>query len=239
MTGNETELVRRAKAGDMSASEQLVRQHEGYLRMAAVRWCGRSNRYEVDDCFQQAVIGLIWAVPKFNPNHGTNFLTYAAWWVRKSLSELRLTRTVIRITAEKKTDRNQDDRRRAASIQTLRSNIPSRDLRQYSDTVDLRDLLSCSMRRLTERQRSVMAHRLQGETQEAVAKSLKVSRQAVVEHEQKAIASITTELLCLHRRDATRQRVISFDAILPPPPCFDVEFMPLLEVVTPKNLEVA
>ncbi|MBQ9228485.1 MAG: RNA polymerase sporulation sigma factor SigG [Eubacterium sp.] len=70
-----TELLKKARAGDMKAREQLI---EGNLRLVlsvVQRFAGRTD--SMDDLFQVGVIGLIKAIDNFNLELEVKFSTYA------------------------------------------------------------------------------------------------------------------------------------------------------------------
>ena len=70
-----TELLHKAKAGDMNARNRLV---EGNLRLVLSviqRFAGRCD--SMDDLFQVGVIGLIKAIDNFNTDLNVRFSTYA------------------------------------------------------------------------------------------------------------------------------------------------------------------
>ena len=68
------ELLRRAKAGDMEAREQLI---AGNLRLVLSVIQKFSNRGEnADDLFQVGCIGLIKAIDNFNTDLDVRFSTY-------------------------------------------------------------------------------------------------------------------------------------------------------------------
>ena len=70
----------RARKGDRSAREKLVR-HNLALVVAVVRKLSRGT-VRLDDLVQEGNLGLLRAVEKFDPDAGTRFATYAAWWIR-------------------------------------------------------------------------------------------------------------------------------------------------------------
>ncbi len=56
------------------------------LRLAN-RMAGRYRRLLGDDAVQEAVVGVIKAVDRFDPAKGYRFSTYAAWWIRQALTD--------------------------------------------------------------------------------------------------------------------------------------------------------
>jgi RNA polymerase sigma factor (sigma-70 family) len=58
-----------------------------------------------DDCFQQACIGMMRAVEKYNPEHssGSVFSSYAFWWIRQAIQSV-MQKRMKQITHEKEMD---------------------------------------------------------------------------------------------------------------------------------------
>src|SRR5690606_34700343 len=80
----ERRLTQLAAAGDATARE-LVIQHNLRLvdRLARRRWRNGRDR---DDLFQDAVLGLLRAVDRFDPSRGFRFSTYAYKAISTTLS---------------------------------------------------------------------------------------------------------------------------------------------------------
>jgi len=60
---------------------------EHNLRLAmdtAARYARSQSRMEYEDLIQEATIGLMRAVDKFDPDRGFKFSTYATWWCRQA-----------------------------------------------------------------------------------------------------------------------------------------------------------
>ena len=70
---------------DEAALHRLI---AAYARLA-VSFAGRFKRYDVpyDDLIQQGNLGLMRAAEKFDPENGSRFSTYAAWWIRASMQD--------------------------------------------------------------------------------------------------------------------------------------------------------
>jgi RNA polymerase primary sigma factor len=79
------DLARRAAAGDREARELLVSSCLPWLRRVARRYAGRG--VELADLEQDAIVGLLRALVRFDPERGTPFWAYARWWVRQALQQ--------------------------------------------------------------------------------------------------------------------------------------------------------
>jgi RNA polymerase sigma factor (sigma-70 family) len=78
-------LAARAVSGEPRAREQLVSACLPWLRRLARRYAGRG--VDRADLEQDAVVGLLRAVARFDPGRGVPFPAYARWWVRQALQQ--------------------------------------------------------------------------------------------------------------------------------------------------------
>ncbi len=88
-------LALRARKGDASAKEKLVRHNLRFV----IAFARKQSRGAVplDDLIQEGNLGLLRAVEKFDPSAGTRFLTYATWWIRAFIGRyLREVRSSVR-----------------------------------------------------------------------------------------------------------------------------------------------
>ena len=82
------ELVMLIQQGDDSYTEQLLRQNEPFIHAILSDMEGIDHTYE-KDYMQAGRMGLLYSVTKFDPSYGKKFLTYAGYWIRKEMYELR------------------------------------------------------------------------------------------------------------------------------------------------------
>jgi RNA polymerase sigma factor (sigma-70 family) len=73
---------------DPRAREQLVRSNLRLVVNIAKRYAGRG--ISLGDLIEEGNLGLIKAVDYFDPDHGTRFSTYAAWWIKQSIKRALL-----------------------------------------------------------------------------------------------------------------------------------------------------
>ena len=73
---------------DPWAREQLVRSNLRLVVNIAKRYAGRGTG--LGDLIEEGNLGLIKAVDYFDPNRGTRFSTYAAWWIKQSIKRALL-----------------------------------------------------------------------------------------------------------------------------------------------------
>ena len=84
LTHKETlKLVRRIREGDSTARETLVNCNLRFAFSAATKYI--CTGIPLLDLVQQANIGLMTAVDKYNPNRGTRFTTYSVFWIKQAI----------------------------------------------------------------------------------------------------------------------------------------------------------
>ena len=81
----EVELSKRIEKGDNSARDQMIQAN---LRLALSVVKKYSKRgVDLEDLFQESVIGLTHAVDRFDWSKGFKFSTYAYWWIQQSVRQ--------------------------------------------------------------------------------------------------------------------------------------------------------
>lgn len=76
-------LIRRVMDGDVKAREYLINCNLKFAFLIAAKFA--QTNFPLLDLVQQANIGLMSAVDRYNPNRGTKFTTYAVFWIRQSI----------------------------------------------------------------------------------------------------------------------------------------------------------
>lgn len=64
--------------------------HNLRLTWRCAKFYADNSDIDVDDLFQEGVIGLMQAIEKFNYQLGFKFSTYATWWIRQSINRFIL-----------------------------------------------------------------------------------------------------------------------------------------------------
>lgn len=81
---NETELILRAKQGDVYARNQLIENNLTLIKKIATKSI-QSTALTTSDLIQEGIFGLVSALEKFNPSLGFKFSTYACWWIKQAM----------------------------------------------------------------------------------------------------------------------------------------------------------
>ena len=78
-----------AQGGDVDARNRLLENNFAFVQKKAFELIGQYKdcRLEADDLAQEGCFGLLEAIGRFDPERGTKFLTYAAYWIRKFMQE--------------------------------------------------------------------------------------------------------------------------------------------------------
>ncbi len=97
---NSVDVIERAKAGDISAMNDIVTSNMGLVKSIAVRFLDRGCEY--DDLIQIGSIGIIKAVRGFNPEFGTAFSTYAVPMIAGEIKRFLRDDGMIKISREVK-----------------------------------------------------------------------------------------------------------------------------------------
>jgi RNA polymerase primary sigma factor len=74
---------------DPMARDQLVRSNLRLVVSIAKRYSARGGM-TLGDLIEEGNLGLIRAVDYFDPERGTRFSTYAAWWIRQTIKSAQL-----------------------------------------------------------------------------------------------------------------------------------------------------
>lgn len=79
----EIELAAKIKRGDKRARERMIRANLRFVVMIAREYEGLG--LPLLDLINEGNIGLMTAVPRFDPTKGGKFSTYSVWWIRQSI----------------------------------------------------------------------------------------------------------------------------------------------------------
>lgn len=86
---DERELGRRARAGDLAARNEMVERMDGWaIKRAKLHTARAGRRHPLADLIQEARMGLIEGVDRFDPESGCRLQTYATYWIDQRLGKL-------------------------------------------------------------------------------------------------------------------------------------------------------
>jgi RNA polymerase sporulation-specific sigma factor len=174
-------LVRRARAGDSQAMDQIIARYRGFVRLKASAYFLAGG--DSEDLIQEGLIGLFKAVRDYRPEREASF---------RSFAELCVTRQII--TAIKTAARNKHtplntyvsfSNSRAGSEQetTLADVLPddpvTDPVNQAISTEELQSLVECLGRVLSPLESQVLAMYLEGRSYEEVAERLECNPKSV------------------------------------------------------------
>ena len=81
----ETELLKKAKAGDIEAKNKLILCNLRLVVNIAKNYVNRG--LSLIDLISEGNFGLIYAIEKFDMKKGFRFSTYAVWWIKQSITK--------------------------------------------------------------------------------------------------------------------------------------------------------
>lgn len=79
----EVRTARRAREGDTAAAEHLARSNLRFVVKIAKRF--QHQGLSLADLIAEGNRGLMRAVPKFDPDNGARFISYASWWIVQAI----------------------------------------------------------------------------------------------------------------------------------------------------------
>ena len=79
------DLRRRVRSGDRAAEDLVLANLRLVSKMAWKLHKRTGPALELEDLFQEGVLGLSHAINKFEPERGFKLSTYATWWIRQSM----------------------------------------------------------------------------------------------------------------------------------------------------------
>jgi RNA polymerase primary sigma factor len=90
---DERQLLRRTAEGDPEATSRLVESNLGFVVKIAAEY--RSLGVPFEDLLNEGNLGLIEAAKRFDIERETKFITYAVWWIRKTILRAIADRSIV------------------------------------------------------------------------------------------------------------------------------------------------
>lgn len=79
----EIELAKRAKEGDINATNKLIQANLRFVISVAKQY--QNKGLPLIDLIQEGNCGLVEAISKFDETKGFKFISYAVWWIRQAI----------------------------------------------------------------------------------------------------------------------------------------------------------
>jgi RNA polymerase primary sigma factor len=135
-------LTKKASNGDKQAIEELVKRNLRFVVSVAKQYATPQN--PVEDLINEGNIGLMMAAERFDPSTGFKFISYAVWWIRKTIMEhLSKNGRLIRLPANKINALSKLDKQINELEQKLGRSVSIREVMDnYNVDVDVLDALS-------------------------------------------------------------------------------------------------
>jgi RNA polymerase primary sigma factor len=140
-------LAEKTRAGCLVSRDSLIRANLGFVVKVASEY--RSFGLPLEDLLNEGNLGLIEAARRYDASKGTKFITYAIWWIRKSIL-------------------------RALSERSTLVRVPSYQAKRVREIRETERTLSASLGRLPDREEiSAKLSRSQSKVEEALQFALR------------------------------------------------------------------
>lgn len=197
----ELELSRKFRSGNIDAKKILVESNIK-LVISIAKKC--RSHLKLEDAIQEGVIGLLYAVEKFDPDKGFRFSTYAVHWIRQAISRAKQKDYIIRLPAnadgsvkqilslDAPRDDGDDTWTLGALIKT--NNSEDAEIQKIIDA-DLRELLVWHMADLPAAQQELIwLHSYKEHELREVATMLGITHQTTTNELKKAMRTLRRQL---------------------------------------------
>lgn len=81
----ERQLAQRYRKGDLAAGQKLVHSNLRFVVKVSQKYFESGHSYL--EIVQEGNLGLMKAVPRFDPDRGVQFIYYAVWWIDASIKD--------------------------------------------------------------------------------------------------------------------------------------------------------
>ena len=90
----EEKLIKEIKDGNSESINTLIKSNQRFLLSAARTY----SRYadEILDLISEGNLALLHAIKNYNPKYNIKFLSYAAWWIRRYMSDYYKKNTLVK-----------------------------------------------------------------------------------------------------------------------------------------------
>jgi len=136
----EDALIQRLKTRPTAQDRTLLITSNLRFVVTVARRYGQGG-VPLEDLINEGNIGLIEAVQRFDPDRGTRFITYAVWWIRKSILAAIANQSLIRIPVyQQKKIKDLQEREKSLASPSL-GGSGTNDLRNADVSQELEELI--------------------------------------------------------------------------------------------------
>jgi len=123
----EYDCALRALEGDEKAREDLIKRNLRFVISVAKQY--QSNHAPLEELINEGNVGLVEAADKFDPTKGFKFISYAVWYVRRSINDyLKGKSRLVRIPVNRTNELNLINKEINKLEQTLGREVYSEDI---------------------------------------------------------------------------------------------------------------
>ena len=176
-SGVQTELVRRAKAGDRASIEQLLSVSRPRARRLSARFTPPAGM-DAADLEQEGVLGVLSALTRWDPGRGVPFLVYADFWIYARMQRVveRAGRSIPAMSLDALTgDPGAANEALTGWVEPIEEQV----VHSFE-----RAAARAHLKELPERLRQIVWYRLSGYTCQEISAWYGISRQRVAQLEQ-------------------------------------------------------
>lgn len=98
-TEEEYKVACEAKKGNSEAIDYLIKSNLRFVISVAKQYV--EDSFQIEDLVNEGNLGLITAATRFDPTKGFKFISYAVWWIRRSIQEFKSGQQFIKIPPNK------------------------------------------------------------------------------------------------------------------------------------------
>ncbi len=96
-------LISESRKGNKTASDKIINSNQRFVFSLAKRFCNGDHEL-LSDLINEANIGLIMSIDKFDPNNDNKFLTYSVYWMQRQIFlYLTFTKPIVKVSNRAKT----------------------------------------------------------------------------------------------------------------------------------------
>ena len=189
-------LISKAQKGDEKAIEELITLHTGYIYSIARKYL--SFGIEIEELYQEGIIGFLLALKKYDNKYETKFLTFASYYIKGQIHKFAnrkglLVNNLNIVSLDETIFDNEDDNRCMEDI-IINSQNEFDDFEKAEIRCDANIIMN-NINSLTEREVYVVKkHIVENKTLAQIGEQIGLSPEGVRKIEKKAIIRIKNNI---------------------------------------------